>query len=148
SPRVLTQDHKPAVISASTIVPFVTGESFNINGQPILNFDYREVGLQLNITPHINQTDYVKMDLDETLQEIAAFLTEGSGANSFQIPEVNKREITTQVTVADGQTIVIGGLVQKQTTLAITRVPLLSDLPLVGNLFKQKNREDKKTTLV
>ncbi|MHB2021261.1 MAG: secretin N-terminal domain-containing protein, partial [Candidatus Xenobia bacterium] len=78
SPRVLTQDHNPAVISASTIVPFVTGESFNINGQPILNFDYREVGLQLNITPHINQTDRVKMDLDETLQEIASFLTEGS----------------------------------------------------------------------
>lgn len=148
SPRILTQDNKEADISVSTIVPFATGVGFNINGQPIINFDYREVGLALHITPHISQSHNVRLDLDEGLQEIQSFQTEGSGATAFQVPIVSKRQVDTTINIQDGQTIVIGGLVNKTTTETIQKVPLLGDIPVLGEIFKQRQKNDQKTTLM
>ena len=149
SPRVLTQDNQEADISVSTIVPFATGVGFNINGQPIINFDYREVGLALKVTPHISQANKVRLELDEGLQEIQSFQTEGCRATQFQVPIVSKRQVNTTVTRRRRPDHRHRRSCQQDDH---GRHPahsaLLSDIPLIGELFKQKNRNDQKTTLM
>jgi general secretion pathway protein D len=148
SPRLLTHNHKEADLKVGQVVPFATGVKFDINGQPIINFDYREVGLDLKMTPHISQEHSLRLELHESLQEVVDFFTSGVGAAAFSVPIISKREVNTEVSLEDGQTLVIGGLVQKKTINKIQKVPLLGDIPLLGDLlFKKTNKETDKTTL-
>lgn len=148
SPRLVTRNNKQADISVGQVVPFATGVKFDINGQPIVNFDYREVGLDLKLTPHISQGQNVRLEVHQNLQEVVDFFKTGSGSASVSVPVVSKREVNTEVSLENGQTLVIGGLVQKSTLLTVKKVPFLGDLPLLGDLFfKQKDKTVQKTTL-
>lgn len=148
SPRLLTHNNKQADISVGKIVPFATGVKFDINGQPIINFDYREVGLNLKLTPHISQGQNVRLEVHQDLQEVIDTIKTGSGATAVSVPVVSKREVNSEVSLADGQTLVIGGLVQRTTLQTIRKVPVLGDIPFFGDLlFRQKDRAVSKTTL-
>lgn len=148
SPRLLTHNNKQADISVGKIVPFATGVKFDINGNPIVNFDYREVGLNLKLTPHISQGQNVRLEVHQDLQEVIDTIKTGTGASAVQVPVVSKREVNTEVSLGDGQTLVIGGLVQRTTLQTIRKIPILGDIPLLGDLlFKTKDRTVSKTTL-
>ena len=148
SPRLLTHNNKQADISVGKIVPFATGVKYDINGQPIVNFDYREVGLNLKLTPHISQGQNVRLEVHQDLQEVVDYIKTGSGATAVTVPVVSKREVNSEVSLGDGQTLVIGGLVQRNTLQTIRKVPILGDIPLLGDLlFRQKDRTVSKTTL-
>jgi general secretion pathway protein D len=148
SPRLLTHNNKQADISVGQVVPFATGVKFDINGQPIVNFDYREVGLNLKLTPHISQGQSVRLEVHGNLQEVVDFFKTGTGAAAVSVPVVSKREVNTEVSLADGQTLIIGGLVQRNTLRTIKKIPILGDIPFLGDLlFKQKDETVSKTTL-
>ena len=148
SPRLLTQNHKQADIKVGKVVPFATGARFDINGQPIVNFDYREVGLNLKITPHIATDQNVRLEFHEDLQEVLEYVTQGVGAASFSVPIVSKREVNTEVSLMDGQTLIIGGLVDRRTLEQIHKFPILGDIPVLGDLlFKTRHKEHQRTTL-
>ena len=147
SPRLLTHNNKEADIKVGQVTPFATGARFDINGQPIINFDYREVGLDLKLTPHISQGENVRLELKQKLQEVIAQQTQGVGAASFTVPVVSNREVNTEVSLIDGQTLIIGGLVSKRTLKDMRKVPILGDLPGVGQLFRVNNDDTTKTTL-
>lgn len=148
SPRLLTHNNKQADISVGRIVPFATGVKYDINGQPIVNFDYREVGLNLKLTPHISQGQNVRLEVHQDLQEVVDYIKTGSGATAVTVPVVSKREVNSEVSLGDGQTLIIGGLVQRNTLQTIRKVPILGDIPLIGDLlFSQKDRTVSKTTL-
>ena len=120
----------------------------DINGNPIVNFDYREVGLNLKLTPHISQGQNVRLEVHQDLQEVIDTIKTGTGASAVQVPVVSKREVNTEVSLGDGQTLVIGGLVQRTTLQTIRKIPILGDIPLLGDLlFKTKDRTVSKTTL-
>lgn len=148
SPRLLTQNHKQADIKVGKVVPFATGARFDINGQPIVNFDYREVGLNLKITPHISADQTVRLEFHEDLQEVLQYVQQGVGAASFSVPIVSKREVNTEVVLQDGQTLIIGGLVDRRTIEQIHKFPVLGDIPILGDLlFKTRHKEQQRTTL-
>jgi len=149
SPRLLTHNNKAADISVGRVIPFATGVKFDINGQPIVTFDYREVGLDVKITPHISQGQVVRLEVHQGLQEVVDFFRTGTGATAVSVPIVSKREVNTQVSLGDGQTLVIGGLVQKKTIASVRKIPGLGDIPLLGPLlFSRQEKTQEKTTLL
>jgi len=142
TPQIITMDNKEAEIKVGANVPYVTKEdtdTTNIN-RTVRTFDYRDVGVTLRLTPQINQQGNIRIEL---FQENTT-LVPGQGEEQYA-PTTLKRSANTTVTVKDGFTMVIGGLIGDTLTLGKTRVPLLSRIPILGYLF-QSNSRDRETT--
>jgi general secretion pathway protein D len=147
APRVLTLDHKESKINVGSIVPFATGVKFDTNGQPIVTYDYKDVGLTLTVTPHVSQGKFVKMQVNQKIQDVTDYIQQKLGAVGYVVPVVSTREVDTNITVGDSQTIIIGGLVSKKTIDSIKKVPILGDIPIIGDAFKNSSKQKDKTTL-
>ena len=146
NPKVLTLDNQPAVIKVGQVVPYAEGVKFDINGQPIITYDYKEVGLELKVTPRIAE-DNLRVTIDLALQEIIDFVRNEIGTTSYTVPVTSNREVSSDVVVENGQTIIIGGLVGTKTIRTIEGVPGLSKIPLIGRLFRRDFDQRDKTTL-
>ena len=147
SPRVLTSDHKEGVVEVGDVVPFATGARFDNFGQPLVTYDYKNVGIKLTFTPHISQSDTLRLDLDQEVQEVTDFLQQNLGGFGYVIPLISNRSIKTQVSLKEGETLMIGGLISKRTLDVVSKVPILGEIPLIENFFKETNKEERKTTL-
>ena len=147
APRILTEDHKEAEINVGNVVPFPTGAQFSALGQPTVTYDYRDVGIKLLVTPHVSQSDTIKLEIEQEIQEVTDFLEQNLGGTNFTVPLISNRNIKTTITVRDGQTLMIGGLISKRTTETMRKVPILGDIPLIQNLFRELRKEEAKTTL-
>ena len=151
TPMVVTLDNQEAKINVGQNVPFITGSyaSSGINpssadGQirPFTTVGRNDIGLTLTITPRINQGDAVRLEIDQTLSEIAPSV---SGAVDLV---TNTRELTTAVIVEDGGTLVLGGLIQDKIRESRQSVPVLGSLPLIGALFRASGQTREKTNLM
>jgi general secretion pathway protein D len=147
SPRILTSDHKEGIVEVGDVVPFATGARFDNFGQPLITYDYKKVGIKLTFTPHVSQSDTIRIDLDQEIQETTDFLRQNLGGFGYVIPLISNRSVKTQVTVKEGETLLIGGLISKRTLDVINKVPILGDIPFIDNFFKETNKEERKTTL-
>ncbi|RYZ41098.1 MAG: hypothetical protein EOP49_29120, partial [Sphingobacteriales bacterium] len=98
-------------------------------------------GILLEVTPHINEGNSIVLDIKQEVSSI-------SGTNSPDGLITNQRKIDTQILAADGQTVVLGGLMQDKATADATRVPLLGSIPVLGNLFRTKGTTKGKTNLL
>jgi type IV pilus assembly protein PilQ len=129
-PRVVTQNNIQAVVKQGVRVPIVT--QAQLGGPPTST--YVDAFLRLTVTPQITSegTIFLNVDVENTLPN---FGVEDSQGN----PELITQQATTQVLVTDGGTVVIGGVIQTQNTLAVSQVPLLGDIPYLGNLFKHRS---------
>ncbi len=146
SPKLLTMDNKEATINVSQVTPFAQSVKFDVNGNPIINYDYKEVGLILKVTPHISQ-DNIVMDIHQEVNEVIGFEKPQIGELSYVVPITSKRELNTTITVTNGKTIVLGGLVSKKTIKTMEGVPILSSIPIIGNAFKYRSKDMNKTNL-
>lgn len=146
NPKVLTLDNQEAIIKVGQVVPFASGVKFDINGQPIITYDYREVGLDLSVTPTISGKD-LRLLINLNLQEIIDFLRPQIGTLSYSVPITSNRQLNSDVVVENGQTIIIGGLVSTRTLDNIEGVPGLKDIPVLGWLFKRKTTSEDKVSL-
>ncbi len=147
APKVVTHDHKPALLLAAQQLPFAKGVSYNTNGYPVISYDYQKVGLNLDVTPHVGQNDQVRLEIDLKIDDLISYLTQGTGAGAVQTPITSTREVKNNITLKDGDTIVIGGLIVQKTTEVIKQVPILSKIPLIGGLFKNKRTDKTLRTL-
>lgn len=147
APRVLTQDHKEAEINVGQVVPFATGARFDTFGQPLVTYDYREVGIQLKVTPNISQGQKVRLEIKQKIQEVTDFLQQNLGGFGYVVPIISNRNVNTTLTLEDGETLMIGGLISKKTVETMKKVPLLGDIPVIGRLFRDSRKEEDKTTL-
>ena len=127
-PRVVTQNNIQAVVKQGVQIPVVT--SAQLNGPPTTTFV--SAFLRLTVTPQITSegTIFLNVDVENTLPNFGITI----GGN----PELITQQATTQVLVTDGGTVVIGGVIQTQNSLSISQVPLLGDIPYLGNLFKHR----------
>jgi len=127
-PRVVTQNNIQAVVKQGVRVPIVT--SAQLGGPPTTT--YVDAFLRLTVTPQITSegTIFLNVDVENTLPD---FSVQVSGN-----PELVTQQATTQVLVTDGGTVVIGGVIQTQNSLSVSQVPLLGDIPYLGNLFKHR----------
>jgi len=137
APRILAQDHKEAKINVGQIIPYATGVKFDANGQPVITYDYKDVGLTLTVTPHISQGENVRLDINQVIKDVTDYLKPNIGAVGYVVPIVSNREIKTWITLKNHQTIIIGGLISNKTIDVIKRIPFLYKLPIIGKAFFQ-----------
>ncbi|HPW68183.1 MAG TPA: type II secretion system secretin GspD [Deltaproteobacteria bacterium] len=144
TPQIITLDNKEAEITVGANVPYVTREDTDTTNidRTIRTYDYRDVGVMLRFTPQINQQGWIRLELFQENTSLVA----GQGADVFA-PTTLKRSAKTTVTVKDGSTMVIGGLIGDSVTFGETRVPLLSRIPILGHLFKSQSKKYEKTNL-
>ena len=146
SPKILTMDNIEASIKVAQRIPFAQSLKFDVNGNPIINYDYQDVGLILKVTPHIADNNIV-MDIHQEVNEVVGFEKPQIGNISYVVPITSRREITTSIKVKNGKTVVLGGLVSKKTIKTMEGVPFFSSLPIIGNLFKYNSEDLNKTNL-
>ena len=148
TPTLLTLDNEEAKIIVGQNVPFLTG-SFTSTGaagtavNPFQTFERKDVGLTLRVRPQISENGTVKMVIYQETSNVVA-----SSINSPQGLITNKRAIESSVLVEDGAIVVLGGLLEDQFANTEDKVPLLGDIPVLGNLFKNQNRSFVKTNLM
>ncbi len=145
-PYILTSDNQEANILVGQEVPFVTDTRQDALGGTINTIQYQDVGIILDVTPHINPDGLVVMDVAPQISSQAAESVQiQAGVNA---PVFNNRSASSHVGVRDGDTIVIGGLMQDQKNQTITKVPILGDIPWLGLLFQRDNVTKTKTELL
>ena len=142
TPQILTTDNKEASIIVGENIPYITSRNSSDTGstQDYTNYDYKDVGTTLKITPQINQADLVRL-------EIAVEVTKLKSAADIATPTTFKRTANTTVVVHNEETVVIGGIIGQDTTTADYKVPILGDIPLLGWLFKSHGDNVKKTNM-
>jgi len=145
-PYILASDNQEASISVGESVPFVTDSRVTDTGQTINTIEYRDLGIILNVTPRINSKDQVTLDIN---QELSALTGETVAISELLDASVVAQRIAdTRAAVLNGQTIVIGGLMEDQFRVTTEQVPGLGDIPLLGYLFKRERTVKSKTELL
>lgn len=141
TPHLTTMDNEEAFFIVGQEVPIITGTTTGANNSnPFTTVDRQEVGIKLKVTPQINEGDAVQLLIEQEVSSV-------SGATSVDI-SINKREIKTTVIVDDGGTIVLGGLIDEDIQESVSKVPLLGDIPILGNLFKSTSTSKRKRNLM
>jgi len=144
TPFVTTLDNVPATFLVGQEIPITTGESLGGNNiNPFRTFERQEVGIQLDVLPQISEGDVIRLEIEQVVSSISGVLT--SAAGDFVL---NKREITTTVLANDREIIVLGGLVQDDEQINVSKVPVLGDIPVAGKLFQSKGKTRNKTNLM
>jgi type IV pilus assembly protein PilQ len=138
-PTVVTLNNVDAFINVGTEYPIPdyqyntqTG-SFEVSG-----FTYKDIGIILKVTPQVNIDGFIKLSLQPEVSSISGTVNFG-GASGATIPIISVRKAITQVTLKDGSTLGIGGLLQSNVVKGVTKVPLLGDIPVLGRLFTSNN---------
>lgn len=139
-PQVMTMDNEEASINVSQNKPYLTSKQETTTGNDYSNYDYKDVGVTLTITPQINQERFVKLKIEQTVSQVLSETTVG-------LPTTLKREAKTTVMIKDGQTVVIGGLIDETNNNAVYKVPILGSIPILGYLFRSKSQSTDKKNL-
>lgn len=141
-PRIFTSDNQEAEFFDGQDIPFVTDSQVTDQGNQIQSFDYRAVGIQLRARPRIT----VKREVDLRVNVELSSITPGQTLFGGFI--VDRRETTTQLILKDGQTVVISGIFRNELTDIVRKVPLLGDIPILGELFRSREKQNRNTELV
>jgi len=141
TPSIMTLDNEEAEFLVGQSVPTITGSTVGSNNQnPFQTVQREDIGIKLKVTPQINEGNAVQLIIE---QEVSSL----SGATSVDII-VNKRELKTVVIAEDGETIVLGGLIDEDVQESIQKVPLLGDIPFLGKLFSSTSTTRQKRNLM
>ncbi|HAY06119.1 MAG TPA: type II secretion system protein GspD [Hyphomonas sp.] len=146
APSLMVLDNRTATLQVGDQVPIVTQSSVSVTNPdaPIVNsVSLRDTGIILNVTPRVNDSGLVILEIDQEVSDVVA--TQSSGIDS---PTIQQRRITTSVSVRDGQSVALGGLMRERLSDTKTKIPLLGDVPLLGKLFTTKTTESRRTELL
>lgn len=148
SPHILATDNKPAVINIGDSIPILTSQTTTAQVQGGANnvtqtIQYRDTGVILRVTPHINDKRSVVMDIAQEVSNAVRNTVGGTESPIFQI-----RKAETSAVVADGQRVLIGGLIQEERDNLQRGIPLLSKIPLLGYLFRSTTVQTKRRELI
>lgn len=135
SPRVTTANQQKAKIAQGTEIPFLEAAA---SGAATVSF--KEAVLSLEVTPQITPDDKIIMDLDVRKERV--------GTVFAGVPSIDTQNITIQVLVSNGETAVLGGIYEQEERNQVNKVPFFGDLPVIGNVFKTRRRQDDKTELL
>jgi len=144
TPSIMTLDNQEAYILVGQEIPITTGEALSPNfDNTFRTVNRQNVGITLEVTPQINSGGSIKLDLRVEVSSIA-----GPVSSNFQDLILNKREIQNTITVDDGEIVGIGGLLDDNDRRTLQRVPVLGDIPILGNLFRSRGRARARTNLM
>ncbi len=140
APRVITANGKEAYIEQGTEIPYQESAS---SGATTTQF--KKAVLSLTVTPQITPDDRLLLDLKVTKDSVGKYVQSATGG---QVPSIDTRQITTQVLVNDGQTVVLGGILETDKRDDVTKVPFLGDVPGLGVFFRSKSKNEDKNELL
>ncbi|MBG23038.1 MAG: type II secretion system protein GspD [Idiomarinaceae bacterium] len=141
TPSIMTVDNEEASFLVGQSVPTITGSTAGANNEnPFQTVEREDIGIKLNVTPQINEGNAVQLVIE---QEVSSL----SGATAVDIT-INKRTLKTTVMADDGETIVLGGLIDEDVQESESKIPLLGDIPLVGALFRSTSTTKQKRNLM
>ncbi|WP_417658817.1 type II secretion system secretin GspD [Pseudidiomarina sp.] len=141
TPSIMTLDNEEASFLVGQEVPTITGSTTGSNNDnPFQTVQREDVGIKLKVTPQINEGNAVQLIIEQEVSSI-------SGATSVDIT-INKRELKTVVMADDGETIVLGGLIDEDVQESVSKVPILGDIPFLGHLFKSTSTTRQKRNLM
>ncbi len=149
APSILASDNLPASINVGTEIPVLTSQALvsgaQVSGSSLFTntIQNRDTGVILTITPRINSSGLVTLQIH---QEVSAPLAPAAGG--IQSPSIQKRSVSTQAVVQDKETIALGGIIQETNSLTRNRIPLLGDIPYIGALFGNTSRSTQRTELI
>ncbi|WP_256645598.1 type IV pilus secretin PilQ [Thermomonas paludicola] len=143
NPRIVTSNQKEAVIRQGKEIGYLTVSGGQGGNVPTVQF--KEALLELKVTPTITNDGRVFLNMGVKKDELDGFISLGSFG---QVPQIARREVNTAVLVEDGQTVVIGGVYEFSDRTDISKVPFLGDIPILGNLFRNKSRSKSKAELL
>ena len=142
-PRLMCTDNKESSFQVGQVIPVLKGSTSDLSNPNAIqnNFDYKDTGLTLTVTPHIRSGNLVAMDIKQTTEDVMS-------AAGDPTPRTSKREVNTSVVVGDGETIILGGMIKETERNLKRRVPGLSYIPLIGGLFQKVSKEKEKVDFV
>lgn len=144
TPSLVTMDNQEAEITVGQNVPFVTGTQLSSsNDNPFQTIERQDVGITLKVKPQINEGDNIRMQIEQEVSDVAPSAV--SGASDIV---TNTRSIKTTVLIEDGQTLVLGGLIDDKIGDTRDKVPFLGDLPLLGSMFRYRTATKEKRNLM
>jgi type IV pilus assembly protein PilQ len=138
SPRVVVADKVPAIIEQGVDIPYQS--AVTTSGGTSTTISFRKANLKLEVTPQITPDGNIVLDVDVTKDSVGEAVSAGLA--------INNKHVKSTVMVENGGTVVLGGIYTQEERHSVTKVPLLGDLPLIGNLFKSNSRTDNKTELL
>ncbi len=147
TPRLMVLDNEEAVIQVGTDVPVVTGqvttaEAAGATTGVVQTIQYRSTGIILRVKPTINTKGLLTLNITQEVSEM------GSNPPGVSSPTILVRKINTNVVALSGQSIVLGGLISETQSTSESKVPFIGDIPVLGELFKSKSKEKRKTELI
>ncbi|MEP0842765.1 MAG: hypothetical protein HRF43_08640, partial [Phycisphaerae bacterium] len=145
-PYILASDNQLASITVGQEVPFITNTRFTDLGGTLNTIEYSDIGILLDVQPHINPDGLVIMDIAPEISTLTG--TTVPISETVSAPVFAKRSAESRVAVRSGQTVVIGGLMEDRLTETINQVPLVGDIPLLGEVFKRREKKKIKTELL
>ena len=142
-PRLMCTDNKESSFQVGQVIPVMKGATSDLSNPSAIqsNFDYKDTGLTLTVTPHIRSGNLVAMDIKQTTEDVLT-------APGDPTPRTSKREVNTSVVVGDGETIILGGMIKETERSLTKKVPGLAYIPLIGGLFKSISKEKEKIDFV
>jgi general secretion pathway protein D len=146
-PSVLARNNQPATIQIGQNVPLITNVRYDTFGNAINSVSYQAVGIILKVTPFITSDGLVQMIVQPSTSSIDPSISIPISAG-VSAPVIDVRSADTVVITPDGQTVVIGGLMRNDSGEVVTKIPILGDIPLLGNLFKHKVTTSEKNELL
>ena len=144
NPRIVTSNQREAVIKQGREVGYVTIQPATAGGVATPSVQFKEVVLEMKVTPTITNDGRVFLNLNVKKDEIEGFVDTSIG----DVPQISTRSVNTAVLVEDGQTVVIGGVYEFSERDDVSKVPFLGDIPFLGNLFKKKGKSKEKAELL
>lgn len=145
NPTVVTLNNTDAIINVGEEYPIPQYTYNQERGTyEVSNFEFRPIGIILKVTPQVNARGFIKLTLEPEVSQ-------RNGSTNFgtaSIPIIATRKAKTNVSLKDGYTMGIGGMIRKQVTDTVTKVPFLGDLPIIGNAFKHKGKSSETTNLL
>ena len=142
-PRLMCTDNMPSALQVGQNVPFLKSEASETTNLSAVrsSYDYKDTGITLKVTPHIRSGNLVALEIEQVIEDVTT-------PQGTKTPETMKRLIKTNVIVGNNETIILGGLIKEVEKTIKNRVPGLSYIPLIGNLFTSSAREREKIDLM
>jgi general secretion pathway protein D len=149
-PSILARNNQPATITVGQKYPYISSVSYTSSGTttvPISSVSYRDVGVILQVTPFITASGAVEMIISPSISSVDSS-TQVEISSGIFASAINVRSAETVAVTQDGQTVIIGGLIEDAKTRSDTKIPLLGDIPGLGYLFKRQQKSDSQTELM
>lgn len=146
SPNIMALNNQKATLQVGDQVPIATQQAAGVvtaNAPVVNSVTLKDTGIILTVLPRVNAAGRVLLDIDQEVSTVVKTTTSG-----IDSPTIQQRKLSTKVIVNDGESIALGGLIQERNTLDRGQVPILGDIPLLGNLFKNKTDTISRTELI